>query len=165
MWTFYTFYHRKACYHRSWEAERDQLYHYHSFSSRHRHSIMRLLCVQQKTLIDRRVYCYWFWIPVDHRYIKTRPYPSVCSFDRINGFCIGNFHKSWYWSGSQLLEFVWDNINHYILVSSSDSVVVVINPLDQVWSILPASELLPLDLSRPVKGKQLKCRQNGSNLI
>ena len=39
--------------------------------------------------------------------------------------------------------------------------------LDQVWSILHTLELLPLDLPAmwKVKGEQLQCRQNGSNLI
>ena len=43
--------------------------------------------------------------------------------------------------------------------------------VDQVWSILPAFESLLFDWShhrqkvRPVEGKQLQCRQNGSNFI
>ena len=56
----------------------------------------------------------------------------------------------------------------------SSIISTVAYPLDEVCSISPASELLPLDCSRRKpfacvvnsRGKkQLECRQNGSNLI
>ena len=37
--------------------------------------------------------------------------------------------------------------------------------LDQVLSILPALELLPSNVHTAVEVEQLRCRQNGSNLI
>ena len=53
---------------------------------------------------------------------------------------------------------------YYFIFHSSNLILFCDQMLDQVWSILPALELLPFDCSCR-KGKQLQCRQNGSTLI
>ena len=69
----------------------------------------------------------------------------------------GYDNRCWWTNAKQSGE--WSTPCKYNFSHSLD----VCSNLDQVWSILPALELLPFDLSLlaawPVKGDQLQCRQ------